>query len=372
MTRAVLLLAVLAASGRAALRYSGQATGFVAALYDSAVAGQAGLRYVPDLTLDVVPGWLDAEAAVNLTASAGARPDSLGLEATLKPYRAWLRLARERFEVRAGLQKLAFGSALVLRPLQWFDRLDPRDPTGATDGVYGLLGRYWLENNANLWAWGLVGNPEPKGWERVGSERWTPEFGGRAQLPVPRGEAALTYHHRTVDYSEVYRIPELLPRQFEDRLGLDGKLDIGIGLWVEATLARETRRMDDGEHTDPAWTDISVLGVDYTFGIGNGLSVLAEHLVLGYGPRPYGSDVRGQATALMVGYPLGLVDNLSAIALYDWQNSDVYGFVAWQRTLDRWLFQVAGFWGPKAPAVAGGLPGAAAGRGLRLTVVFNH
>lgn len=368
MIRGALLTLALAATGGAQLRFSGQVTGLASALYDSAFAGQAALRYIPDLTLDIAPGWLDAEAAVNLRAAADARPDSLKLEATLKPYRAWLRLGRERFEVRAGLQKLAFGSAALLRPLQWFDRLDPRDPTGATDGVYGLLGRYWLSGNANAWAWGLLGNSEPKGWERVGSERWIPEFGGRLQLPAPRGEAAVTYHHRAVDYS---RIPELLPRQFEDRFGLDAKFDVGIGLWVEAALARETRRVTGG-NLDPAWTDISALGADYTFGVGNGLTVLLEHLLLGAGSRPYGSGARGLASALMLNYPLGLVDNVSAIALCDWQNRDVYAFVAWQRTLDRWRFQAAGFWSPDAPAAAGGLPGVAAGKGLRLTVVLNH
>jgi hypothetical protein len=366
MTRAVLLLAVLAASGRAALRYSGQATGFVAALDDSAVAGQAGLRYVPDLTLDIVPGWLDAEVAANLSASAAARSESLKLEATVKPYRAWLRLSRERFEVRAGLQKLAFGSAVLLRPLQWFDRIDPRDPTGTTDGVYGLLGRYWFENNANVWAWSLAGNTEPKGWERQGSVRWTPELGGRAQVPVPVGEVGLSYHHRTL------LLPTTIPEASaaEDRLGLDAKVDVGVGLWTEATVLHEWTNL-----VPLPWQWATVLGADYTFGIGNGLGVTVEHLGLARTAEPLhlaDSLVGGQVTGLILTYPLGLVDNLSAIALYDWQNKDVYAFVAWQRTLDRWLFQVAGFWGPKAPAVAGGLPGAAAGRGLRLTVVFNH
>lgn len=363
----------LALPGRAAPRtsleldFSGQATGFASVLYDSALAGQVALRYIPDLAVDILPGWLDAEAAVNLRAAADARPDSLRLEAAVKPYRAWLRFGRERFEVRTGLQKLAFGSAVLLRPLQWFDRLDPRDPTGATDGVYALLGRYWFENNANLWAWGLVGNSEPKGWEQYRSERWTPEVGGRVQLPMPRGEVAATWHHRRV--GTAYR-PLPVEEPFgEDRLGLDGKWDIGIGLWFEATALHEWT-----DALPRPWQWAAVLGGDYTFGIGNGLTVTAEHLGLARTSEPLqtAGAVGGQATGLIVNYPLGLVDNVSAIALYDWQNDDVYAFAAWQRTLDRWRFQVAGFWSPDAPAAAGGLPGAAAGKGLRLTVVFNH
>ena len=31
------------------------------------------------------------------------------------------------------------------------------------------------------------------------SNKNIPEFGGRIQIPVPRGEAAFSYHHRTAD-----------------------------------------------------------------------------------------------------------------------------------------------------------------------------
>ena len=68
----------------------------------------------------------------------------------IKPYRASLRVSSEQWEIRAGLQKISFGSATLLRPLMWFDGIDPRDPLKLTDGVYGLLGRYYFLNNANI------------------------------------------------------------------------------------------------------------------------------------------------------------------------------------------------------------------------------
>lgn len=33
-----------------------------------------------------------------------------------------------------------------------------REPSQLTDGVYGVLVKYYFQNNANLWAWGLIGN----------------------------------------------------------------------------------------------------------------------------------------------------------------------------------------------------------------------
>jgi len=55
----------------------------------------------------------------------------------------WIRLSTKQFELRAGLQKINFGSATLLRPLMWFDKIDPRDPLQLTDGVYALLARYY-------------------------------------------------------------------------------------------------------------------------------------------------------------------------------------------------------------------------------------
>ena len=84
-------------------------------------------------------------------------PDHAVTDSEIDPYRLWLRLSSSRFELRAGLQKISFGSATLIRPLMWFDRIDPRDPLQLTDGVYGLLARYYFLNNANLWIWGLYG-----------------------------------------------------------------------------------------------------------------------------------------------------------------------------------------------------------------------
>ena len=367
-----MLLAVPASGTEVKLH--GQASGWLSVGYDSSIVGQAGLRYIPTLSFSL-PFHLDAEASVNGYASELVRKGSFeesDFAATAKPYRLWLRYSTARFEARAGLQKINFGSATLLRPLQWFDRVDPRDPLGLTDGVYGLLARYYFQNNANVWAWGLLGNSSPKGWEQVGSERWIPEFGGRAQLPIPRGELAATYHHRVIGPSGIAHIPELMPRQDEDRLGLDAKVDAGIGFCFEGTLARETQRMYYGDES-PFWTRAAVVGADYTVGLGSGIGAAAEHLFAGSASEPFGRGTDVQFSALMISYPLDLLDNLRGIVFFDWAGHRPYSYVAWQRTLDNWVFSVAAFWYPDRPAVIPGqAAGGAAGKGLQVTVVFNH
>ncbi len=379
-TRIVLLTLMLAAISSAyGLEASlhGRASGWLGASWDTSFLGLAGLRYLPEVRLSFPVSTefgFDVEASVNGFVSADARTlDRPEVEARIKPYRGSVRLSSAQFEARAGLQKINFGSATLLRPLMWFDRVDPRDPLELTDGVYGLLARYYFQNNINFWVWGLLGNSSPKGWEQLGSVRWKPEFGGRAQLPVPRGEVAATYHHRTVDFSQVSKNYVLLDGQDEDRLGFDAKVDIGVGLWIEGTLSRTTRNLIDKEEDPPVWMRAAMVGADYTFGIGSGLGVLVEHMVVGAADEPFGSGQYGQFSALMVSFPLGLLDNLRGMVYYDWKNEYPYSYVGWQRTLDNWVFSVGAFWNPdSAPASATGPATGVAGKGVRVDVVFNH
>jgi len=349
--------------------FNGRASGWLGASWDTSFLGQAGLRYLPEARFSAPVGGqftFDAEASVNGFVSANARTfDRPEVEARLKPYRGFVRVSSPQFEARAGLQKVNFGSAMLLRPLMWFDRVDPRDPLELTDGVYGLLARYCFQNNANVWAWGLIGNSSPKGWETIGTDdRWKPEFGGRAQLPVPRGEVAATYHHRSVHREE----PGIVTRFNEDRVGLDGRWDVGVGVSVEATMQRQ------GFAGQEIWQRAAVLGLDYTLGIGNGLGVVVEHLYLGGSSSAFGKAIGGDAhvSSLLLSYPVGILDNLRAITLYDWRNKGVCSFVGWQRTLDSWLFSATAFWNPDTPVSLGAPGGGAAGKGVQLMVVFNH
>ena len=150
----------------------------------------------------------------------------------VKPYRFWVRFATSQFQVRIGLQKINFGSAMLLRPLMWFDRIDPRDPLQITDGVYAILLRYYFLNNANIWLWGVYGQNQRKGMEVFPTKENSGEYGGRIQVPLMNGEIATSYHHRDIDPTAmVLNAPRF---RSENRYALDGKWDLGVGLWFEA------------------------------------------------------------------------------------------------------------------------------------------
>ena len=139
--------------------------------------------------------------------------------------RGWARFATPRFEARLGLQRID-SEAPPSRPLMWFDRVDSRDPLQITDGVKGLLLKYTFRNNANVWAWGLYGNRDPKGWEKDPTARRHPvrrahlmarsERRGRLERPSPPGGILLPSPRR----------PRNSP---ENRIGIDGKWESASG-----------------------------------------------------------------------------------------------------------------------------------------------
>ena len=354
---------------------------------------QLGTRFLPEFTLAVThlsqataSSTLTVEFSLNLWGALTIQPGAENqFSGRLKPYRLSLKYASPRFEARLGLQKISFGSASLLRPLMWFDRLDPRDPLQLTDGVYGLLVRTYISTRTNLWAWALCGNDDPKGWEVLPTLRNRPEFGARVQIPVGPGELALTAHYRRVEFNvamtgnnpAVYLIPlkPSSPLAFtlpETRLAADGKWDIGPGVWFEATLTDQR-----SPHLAFRWQRALTLGMDYTFAVGNGLHVLGEYFqsdlaAAALSGESY-SPFRARFLAALASYPLNFSDQLAAIFFYDTRNRDLYSFIRWQRTYDRWSIHLMAFWNPAEFRVFAtpDQTNLFAGKGLQLLLLYS-
>lgn len=357
------------------LNWKGMLAGWITANDQKTTKPQLGIRYLPEFSLaaDLAEGKLvDMDFSLNALRSGEWRDwNDVHTTGIFKPYRAWIRYSTPRFEARLGLQKINFGSASMLRPLMWFDRLDPRDPLQITDGVYAVLLRYYFLNNGNIWLWGLYGNDDTKGWEVYASKKDVPEFGGRWQFPLFHGELALSAHHRRMLVSSpaVPAMPESDKAVPEDRMALDGKWDYVVGFWIEGTLTHA--------HSDslpfPYQRALNV-GMDYTVGIGNGLNVMGEFFHLASSQAAFTGGESLNMSALLFRYPLGLFDSLSAIFYYDWKAKNLYSFFQWQRTYDRWIFNLIAFWNPQQLQLYANQSGAPIfeGVGLQVMVVFNH
>jgi hypothetical protein len=332
-----------------------------------------GGRYIPQLNYNIsLPGkkLIDFELSANLSASAGMNPfDTISADALIKPYRGWIRYSTSNFELRLGLQKINFGSATILRPLMWFDQLDPRYPLQLTDGVWAIMSRYYFSNNANLWIWGLYGNKKPRGWEIAGTNKKYPEFGGRFQYPVPKGEVAMSYHHRIADTRGLETYMPAYPEITENRVGIDGKWDLGVGLWFEGSWTGKKKNL--GKYTN---NEIVNIGTDYTFGLGNGLNIIVEQLLTSYDEKAFSFSNIISFTGVSASYPVGLFNSISAIVFYDWSSNSLYNFFNWRRQLDKFSLYLMAYWNPEKNniPVQGIGQDLFAGKGIQIMLVLNH
>lgn len=351
----------------------GEAAGWATANHTRGYSLQTGLRYIPQLILNIpfrdkltLDGEFSADTYINYT----VLPDTSNIfNAKAAFYRFWIRLSGERFEVRAGLQKINFGSASMLRPLMWFDRIDPRDPLKLTKGVYGLQGKYFFRNNANLWVWVLYGNKETKGWETIPTMYRRPEIGGRIQLPVPKGEVAFSYHNREAEFPDNWQPPVTGNRTFnEDRFGFDFKLDLGAGIWFEGNVIHQK------QNVSPPFTKVITAGADYTIGIGNGLTITAEQMFYTTSDRLFNKGNGVSFTALSASIPLTIITRFSGIVFYDWKNRGFYRFVNCSFTFDNLAINLIGFWNPDNFGLfnySSG-PNLFSGYGGQVMVVYNY
>lgn len=338
-------------------------------------SSQAGARYIPALSprLDLKNGaTVDAEFSLkaygNLSFS-DFRYDTASR--SINTYRAWLRYASSNFEIRAGLQKINFGSASIFRPLMWFDRMDYRDPLQLTDGVWGLLARYYFNNNSNIWLWTLYGNDKIKGWEKAPSVKDVPEFGGRLQLPVPKGEIGFSYNHRKADFSALTgQLPFSGDTEFqEDMIAFDAKWDIGPGIALEYS-----GRINGKDNPFAGrWEHYISAGIDYTIPAGNGLYLLAEYFNYS-GTLPGGQgSIKSNYTALSFSYPVFLTHNLTGAVYYEWDKKQWSRFMNLQLKYNYISFNIMAFWNPDNTGLyrSAGENQFFAGKGVQLMLVLD-
>lgn len=283
---------------------------------------QLDFVWVPDVTLR---SGLGADYALQGEFSAWAKLSNRwqdggyenGMDAAA--YRWWLRLSNTQTELKAGLQRLNFGSAVMLRPLQWFDQINPLDPNEETKGVRALMIRHNFVNNSNFWLWCMLGEDTAKGNEMLPGVKDKPEFGGRVQIPNPIGESGISAHYRQLNTGDEYRV------------GLDHRYDGPVGAWLEASGSY----YDDAAGGALRYMAAATLGMDYTFGIGNGMAMTLEHMALA-GSKGSLGDLHNLSTytTVTLNYPLGLLDSAIVYATHDWKQKRNNLAVIWRRVYD--------------------------------------
>ena len=371
---ATVWVAPLAAADAPSVGLRGELSAWVQGVEHRWDESEAGILYIPELSVErplTQTTAIDADLALKARAHAPMNDLDIAEEtADLGLYRFWGRYTTAQSELRLGLQRISFGPAMLIRPLMWFDRLDPRDPLQLTEGVYGLMGRYTFLNGANVWGWGLYGNDDPKGWEILPTEEHEPELGGRVQGPLLAGELGLSAHHRRVEAAPLPSVDMASASTFgEQRLGLDGRWDVEVGLWFEGAVIHQ-----DVDESAAAYRHLLTVGGDYTFALGNGVHMLGEHFMAGSSDELLEDGDRYSITVLAADYPVGLTDSAAVFVHYAWDDDSWYRFARWQHDFAHWTLHTIGFWNDEDLRVdpPTGNDAEFAGTGLQLLAVWNH
>ena len=220
-------------------------------------------------------------------------------ETELDFFRAWLRLDNGESKIRGGRQKILFGSGSIFRPLGLFDTRDVTGVVPQTRGVDGLRVTHFLSPTTLIETW-LI--PAKKNDAFI--------FGLRGELfwnDIEAG-AMVQYHPK----SDLEGLPGFNQEMVQMGYHLKGEMEVGF--WNESRLDIEMKP------SEPTQFD-TVLGLDYTFDVGEGLHVLAEYFLTTRSKGFSLIDTKGQSSYQQIGIavdqPVGIDIKWQIFGIYD-------------------------------------------------------
>ena len=299
---------------------------------------ESELNYKPELTVDLYQlndKLIDIEISYDINlrikeSNIHGKHQNSEFEISSKIYRSWIRYSTSQTELRMGLQKINFGPAQILRSLQWFDNINPHDPSKMTEGVKALLGRYYFVNNANIWLWGIWGDSNETSIDEFFYDEDNLEFGGRIQYPFKYCEAGFSAHRSPTD---------LQLFDTETKFGIDLRWDMTLGFWIESSLDIYNNSISK------SYSRLLTIGTDYTFGFGNGIYSLLEHQYFSeVQENIWNPSDKSGSSSLMVSYPLGMFDSVRSILTYNWQIELYNLFLSYNRNYDYLSIYLNFYW----------------------------
>lgn len=201
----------------------------------------------------------DYEVVGDLLYTGGIR-EELGVaeEYDAELFRGWVRYEKENFKIRGGRQQILFGASSLFRPLGFFDTRVISGVIPLTLGVDGVRSTYFLSDVSSVQGWAV---PAKTGNRAIVGLRGEGNYG-----PIEAG-AVFQYHPATeLTFLADYNLEMV-------QMGYHIKGEKIIGFWNESRLD-----IQQDQPGDPLRFD-TVVGVDYTFNIGQGLHVLLEYFV---------------------------------------------------------------------------------------------
>jgi hypothetical protein len=118
----------------------------------------------------------------------------------------------------------------------------------------------------------------------------------------------------------------------------------------------------------------ATLGADYTIWVGNGLHLMAEHMVVNTWNSPLIEDQTLQLTTAMLSYSPTMFDQMSLLVLMNWENETPLAYLSWGRTYDNFRFSAGAFYTKldETQSNTSAFSSDFSGKGIQLTVAYNH
>lgn len=230
-------------------------------LHLKAVSRSQGAKLVTELEFFTLYGYLAGTDAVT---SRLVRDGQFYVD------RLYLKLPASRIDVILGKQRIAWGSGVIHRPTDTFNRPNPLSLSGRKEGINALVVKVSLGDLSGLdFVIALGNHPDPDFAtdDKVNLGRLEyGKFASRFTFNKFKADMALSYQYDASEADSIF--------------GLDVKGDLGLGYHFETIFIYNKGRFDF-DNVERYWQ--SVIGFDYSFG-GKWI-LLGEYLYNGPGRR---------------------------------------------------------------------------------------
>jgi len=232
----------------------------------------------------------DYEVVADLIYTGGIR-EEVGLveEYDAELFRGWVRYEKDDFKIRAGRQQILFGAGALFRPLGFFDTRNIAGILPLTRGVDSVRSTYFLSSTSSIQGWAV---PAQIDNQVIVGLRGEANFG-----PIEAG-AVIQYKPKTdITFLNSFNL-ELI------QMGYHIQGEYVVGYWNESRLD-----IQQDQPGNPLRFD-TVVGLDYTFDLGQGLHVLLEYFLRAQEPGFTNIDLKQDRTfhamGLLLDQPVGI------------------------------------------------------------------
>ena len=144
---------------------------------------------------------------------------------------------------------------------------------------------------------------------------------------------------------------------------------MGIGLWIESTFIH--REKDLGLFTNQFLVN---LGTDYTFNLGSGLNIAAEHLLSSLLNKDFDDSTKQQISALRLSYPLTFYSSINGLLYQQWKNNQQTLMVNYEHQFKYFSAYLIAYYNPDETQgiQQNEIVTSLRGPGIQLLVTYNH